>query len=157
MKLSEWMQVSGVNDQKLSERLGISRSAVTQYRLGDRMPRPEILVKLVEATDNKVSPIDLVKGLRMYRSKQYMEWINEVTLALETEMRPEIDYPFNIEIIVGRPSKRRMDIDNRAKAVMDVLQHCNVITDDCLANRVTMMWSNEIEGAKVTISPAEAF
>jgi hypothetical protein len=40
---------------------------------------------------------------------------------------------------------------------MDVLQHCNVITDDCLANRVTMMWSNEIEGAKVTISPAEAF
>jgi transcriptional regulator with XRE-family HTH domain len=64
MKLSEWMQVSGVNDQKLSEKLGISRSAVTQYRLGDRMPRPEILVKLVEATDNKVSPIDLVKGLR---------------------------------------------------------------------------------------------
>jgi transcriptional regulator with XRE-family HTH domain len=64
MTLSEWMQVSGVNDQKLSEKLGISRSAVTQYRLGDRMPRPKILVKLVEATDNKVSPIDLVKGLR---------------------------------------------------------------------------------------------
>ena len=58
------MQQSGVNDQKLSEKLGISRSAVTQYRLGDRMPRPEILVRLVEATDNQVSPIDLVKGLR---------------------------------------------------------------------------------------------
>lgn len=86
-----------------------------------------------------------------------MEWINEVTLALETEICPEIDYPFNIEIIVGRPSKRRMDIDNRAKAVMDVLQHCNIITDDCNANRITMMWSNDIEGAKVTISPAEAF
>lgn len=64
MTLSEWMQQSGVNDQKLSEKLGISRSAVTQYRLGDRMPRPEILVRLVEATDNQVSPIDLVKGLR---------------------------------------------------------------------------------------------
>jgi len=92
----------------------------------------------------------------MYRSKQYTEWINEVTLALELESRPEIDYPFNIEIIVGRPSKRRMDIDNRAKAVMDVLQHCNVIKDDCLANRVTMMWSNDIEGCDVTIWKAEA-
>lgn len=84
-----------------------------------------------------------------------MEWINTVTLALELEPRPEIDYPFNIEIIVGRPSKRRMDIDNRAKAVMDVLQHCNIITDDCLANRVTMMWS-DIDGCDVTIWAAEA-
>jgi crossover junction endodeoxyribonuclease RusA len=92
----------------------------------------------------------------MYRSKKYMEWIGEVTLMLELQQRPEIDYPFNIEIVVGRPSKRRMDIDNRAKAVMDVLQHCKVITDDCLAQRVTMMWSNDIEGCKVTIWPAEA-
>lgn len=75
---------------------------------------------------------------------------------METAQRPEIDYPFNIEIVVGRPSKRRMDIDNRAKAVMDVLQHCKVITDDCLAQRVTMMWSHDIEGCKVTIWPAEA-
>lgn len=77
-----------------------------------------------------------------------------MSLALELERRPEIDYPFNIEIIVGRPSKRRMDIDNRAKAVMDVLQHCKVITDDCLANRITMMWS-DIDGCKVTISKAD--
>ena len=47
-----------------------------------------------------------------------------------------------------------MDIDNRAKAVMDVLQHCKVITDDCLANRITMMWS-EGEGCQVTIWKAE--
>lgn len=91
----------------------------------------------------------------MYRSKLYTEWIADVTLALETQHRPEIDYPFNIEIIVGRPSKRRMDIDNRGKAVMDVLQHCNVIVDDCLANRITMMWDNNMDGCRVTIWPAE--
>lgn len=84
-----------------------------------------------------------------------MEWIGEVALALELEHRPEIDYPFNIEIVVGRPSKRRMDIDNRAKAVMDVLQHCNIITDDCLAQRIMMMWSNDLDGCKVTISSAD--
>jgi crossover junction endodeoxyribonuclease RusA len=91
----------------------------------------------------------------MHRSKKYTEWIGEVALALELEQRPEIDYPFNIEIVVGRPSKRRMDIDNRAKAVMDVLQHCGIIADDCLANRVTMMWSNDLDGCKVTISTAD--
>lgn len=107
-------------------------------------------------TPPSVNSLWRITGRRMYRSKQYMEWINEVNLALETKMRPEIDYPFNIEIIVGRPSRRRMDIDNRAKAVMDVLQHCKVITDDCLANRVTMMWSNDLDGCKVTIWPAEA-
>jgi len=85
-----------------------------------------------------------------------MQWIGEVALALELEQRPEIDYPFNIEIVVGRPSKRRMDIDNRAKAVMDVLQHCNIIADDCLAQRIMMMWSNDLDGCKVTISAADA-
>lgn len=107
-------------------------------------------------TPPSVNRLWRVTGRRMYRSRQYTDWINEVTLALETERRPEIDYPFNIEIIVGRPSRRRMDIDNRAKAVMDVLQHCKVIKDDCLAQRVTMMWDNELEGAKVTIWAAEA-
>jgi crossover junction endodeoxyribonuclease RusA len=105
-------------------------------------------------TPPSVNRLWRISGRRMYRSKKYTEWIAEVVLALETAPRPEIDYPFNIEIIVGRPSKRRMDIDNRAKAVMDVLQHCKVITDDCLANRITMMWS-EGEGCQVTIWKAE--
>ena len=91
----------------------------------------------------------------MYRSAVYTDWINECKEMLEDIERPAIDYPFNIEIVVGRPSKRRMDIDNRAKAVMDVLQNLDIIMDDCLANRVMMMWSNDIEWCEVTISRAE--
>jgi crossover junction endodeoxyribonuclease RusA len=96
-----------------------------------------------------------ITGRRMYRTKKYVEWIEQCKTALAEFQKPAIDYPFNIEIIVGRPSKRRMDIDNRAKAVMDMLQHLDIITDDCLANRVTMMWSNEINDCKVTIWHAE--
>jgi crossover junction endodeoxyribonuclease RusA len=106
-------------------------------------------------TPPSVNSLWRISGRRMHRSKKYTEWIGEVALALELEQRPEIDYPFNIEIVVGRPSKRRMDIDNRAKAVMDVLQHCGIIADDCLANRITMMWSNDLDGCKVTISTAD--
>ena len=64
MTLNDYMKNNQINDQKLADKVGVSRSAITQYRLGDRMPRPEILVRLIEATDNQVSPIDLVKGLR---------------------------------------------------------------------------------------------
>jgi hypothetical protein len=35
------------------------------------------------------------------------------------------------------------------------LQEAKIIVDDCLAQRITMMWSNDIEGAKVTISAAD--
>lgn len=95
-----------------------------------------------------------ISGRRMYRSKQYTEWIESCRQQLENIEPPYIDYPFAIEIIVGRPSKRRMDIDNRAKAVMDLLEHADIITDDCLAHHITMFWSNDIEGCQVTITKA---
>lgn len=64
MTLNDYMKNNGLNDQKLADKVGVSRSAITQYRLGDRMPKPEILVKLIAATDNEVSPLDLASGLR---------------------------------------------------------------------------------------------
>ena len=64
MNLHEYMKNNDINDQKLADKVGVSRSAITQHRLGDRMPKPEILVKLVAATDNEVSPLDLASGLR---------------------------------------------------------------------------------------------
>jgi len=106
-------------------------------------------------TPPSVNRLWRISGRRMYRSAVYMDWINDCKVTLADIERPAIDYPFNIEIVVGRPSKRRMDIDNRAKAVMDVLQNLDIIIDDCLANRVMMMWSNEIEWCEVTISRAE--
>lgn len=97
-----------------------------------------------------------IAGKRMYRSKRYLEWLGECALALELENRPEIDYPFNIEIVVGRPDRRRRDLDNLAKPILDCLQHCMIIKDDCHNQQMSLMWSNEIEGCKVTIWPAAA-
>lgn len=96
-----------------------------------------------------------ISGRRMYRSKKYTEWLGEAALALELEQKPEIDYPFNIEIVIGRPDKRRRDLDNLAKPILDVLQHCKVLQDDCHAQRITMLWTNDIDGCKITISAAD--
>lgn len=92
-----------------------------------------------------------ISGRRMYRSKKYMEWIADCTAHIKYIKQPMIDYPFDIEIVVGRPSKRRMDIDNRAKAVMDILEHLSIFKDDCLANKITMQWSNQIKHCEVKI------
>jgi len=99
-------------------------------------------------TPPSVNALWRISGRRMYRAKKYTDWLGQVALALELEPRPEIDYPFNIEIVVGRPrrkdgslSSRKSDIDDKVKGVLDVLQHCKVIEDDYLANRVTVMLS----------------
>ena len=64
MTLSDYMRGEGMTDDAMSKKIGVSRSAVTQYRLGDRMPKPEIMLRLVKATGNLVSPLDLASGLR---------------------------------------------------------------------------------------------
>lgn len=64
MTLNNYMRRKGMTDDAMSKKIGVSRSAITQYRLGDRMPRPEIMLRLVAATDNEVSPLELAMGLR---------------------------------------------------------------------------------------------
>jgi len=64
MTLGEYMSAHQMTDQKMSDAVGVSRSAITQYRLGSRMPRPDIMLRLVEVTGSKVSPVDLAMGLR---------------------------------------------------------------------------------------------
>ena len=64
MGLNEWMDKVGMPDGEMAARVGCSRSAISRYRSGERMPRPDTLIKLVDATNNDVSPMDFVKGLR---------------------------------------------------------------------------------------------
>jgi transcriptional regulator with XRE-family HTH domain len=64
MTLNDYMRGEGMTDDAMSKKIGVSRSAVTQYRLGDRMPKPEIMLRLVKATGKKVSPMDLAMGLK---------------------------------------------------------------------------------------------
>jgi len=64
MGLNEWMDKVGMTDGEMAAKVGCSRSAISRYRSGERMPRPETLIKLVDVTNSDVSPMDFVKGLR---------------------------------------------------------------------------------------------
>ena len=111
----------------------------------------ELIYNLKLPTPPSVNALWRISGKRMYRTKKYMKWIAQCEASMDWQDKTVIDYPFNIEIVVGRPSMRRMDIDNRAKAVMDILQHLKIIDDDCLTQRLTMMWSTAFKHTEVTI------
>ena len=67
----------------------------------------------------------------MYRSAAYVEWRQRAEDAVSAVFRGNpISGPVSVEIRLYGPSRRSYDVDNRGKAVLDLLQHAGVIEDD---------------------------
>lgn len=64
MNLNDWMKNQKLTDEKMAERLGVSRSAVTHYRSGLRMPAPQIMLLIEAVTNEEVTARDMMKNLR---------------------------------------------------------------------------------------------
>jgi crossover junction endodeoxyribonuclease RusA len=66
------------------------------------------------------------------------------------------DFALKVTIEAFRPDRRRRDLDNLLKAVLDGLAHAGVMEDDCLIVDLRIFWAEEIGGmVKVTIEGAE--
>ena len=92
-------------------------------------------------------------GRRVYRSKKYTDWMDECGYALQQQTPLPFFYePVSISIKIGRPDKRRRDLDNFAtKAVFDALVHYRILDDDSLVHRFTAEWDEGITGIQVEI------
>ena len=66
-----------------------------------------------------------------YPSEAYVEW-DRINLAIIAgfPMVGIIDYQVHLRLIFRPPSKRKYDLDNRTKAVQDLLVKALVIKDD---------------------------
>lgn len=59
MKLSEFMAERSIPDAEFARLIGVSsRMAVMRYRRGERIPRPEVMRRIVEVTNGAVGPAD---------------------------------------------------------------------------------------------------
>lgn len=68
---------------------------------------------------------------RMYRSARYVEWSQRAENAVSATFGGNpISGPVSVEIRLYGPSRRSYDIDNRGKAVLDLMQHAGVIEND---------------------------
>jgi len=94
---------------------------------------------------------DLYEGWGKTRrlSRSYAKWREDAGYFIK---RPEaaISVPFSLHIALRRPNKRH-DIDNRSKAVLDVLQHYGVIKNDNLCERLTMAWDAGLDAECVVL------
>ncbi len=91
-----------------------------------------------------------------YPTRQYLEWIDDAGAALIAQEARIVGGTVEIEIELAAPSKRKWDLDNRAKAVLDLLVLHEIIEDDNskIVKRITLIARDEgLCGAMVTVIP----
>ena len=54
--LDEWIFNQASTRKKLADNLGISEASLSRYLSGDRIPKPEIMRKIIEVTNGIVNP-----------------------------------------------------------------------------------------------------
>lgn len=89
----------------------------------------------------------------MFRSREYMGWMNECMIMVKEAGVPAIKGKYKIMIRVARPDKRRRDIDNLSKAASDFLQHAGIIEDDCLCEAIYCKWVSDGPPIRINIYP----
>lgn len=65
---------------------------------------------------------------RTYRTQKYKEFL-DLTSLLVRPRRP-MEGGVMVKLVFSPPDRRRYDVDNRCKAVLDALTHCGVWQDD---------------------------
>jgi Holliday junction resolvase RusA-like endonuclease len=97
-----------------------------------------------------------VRG-RNILSERYRFWLKAASLELMVQHPKAFKGPVRVAIALSSPTKRPFDLDNRAKAVLDLLVHNLVIeSDSCTIVRyLEIGLTDKAPGAYVTITPWE--
>jgi crossover junction endodeoxyribonuclease RusA len=80
-------------------------------------------------------------GRRRIPTARYKAWREGAALAVRAQGVRGLKGPFCIALEYTPPDRRRVDLDGRAKAVLDLLVSTGIIEDDHLARRILLAWS----------------
>jgi Holliday junction resolvase RusA-like endonuclease len=86
---------------------------------------------------------------RMYSSDVYIAWKREVGLLANASRAGGVRGPYALTVNVSH--KWRGDLDNALKALSDALQEHGVISNDRLAQSITIRRSASVSGMSVLI------
>lgn len=86
---------------------------------------------------------------RTHLSAEYKAWKLAAGLHLNIQRVPSIEPPYAVEYAFGRKDKRKSDLLNREKALSDLLQSSEVITNDCEIHDAHLFWSTDVEPGMV--------
>ena len=89
----------------------------------------------------------LTSGHRRYISKRGLEFRKAVWLyCLEWKVRKLGDQAVMVHIVLRPRSKKLMDIDNCAKAILDSLEHAGIINSDVQVERLVIERGHPVKG-----------
>lgn len=95
-------------------------------------------------------------GKRRVKSKKYRDWIDEAGWRLTMQKPQKFKGKVKVSIYAARPDKRKRDIANLEKAVVDLLVAHLIIRDDSLVETMTLGWvTDNLKGVSVTITAIE--
>lgn len=93
-----------------------------------------------------------VAGRGRVKSRAYINWIKDADIALYGQNKNErIGGPFVCEIIAKEPDRRRRDVDNIIKVVLDYIVAAGLVDDDSRCRRISSEWGGKEPGIKVRI------
>lgn len=93
-------------------------------------------------------------GRRRRRSPKYTEWQTEAGLLARSQVKSKrIQGPFAVYFYFVRPDKKRRDIDNLQKAILDLVSSLGFIDDDSECQSIHCTWAPHGPATLVQILP----
>lgn len=86
-------------------------------------------------------------------TKRYLTWRRVAENEAMAQQQRSISGPVKVKILLGKPDKRKRDLDNAFKAPLDLLVHMGLIYDDSMVQKLQIEWA-DVEGAHIEVSAA---
>jgi crossover junction endodeoxyribonuclease RusA len=93
-------------------------------------------------------------GGRHYLSAKYKSWKLEAGLLARSQCKSaRVSGPYAVQMNLVRPDKRRRDLDNTIKVVLDLLAHVGVTDDDSELQQIEARWVSKGPPLWVAVRP----
>jgi crossover junction endodeoxyribonuclease RusA len=95
-----------------------------------------------------------IRGRGRIKTKKYRDWLTAMGGHLIDQKVLPITGPFAVLVGVTRPDRRKRDLDNMIKPILDLLTIHGLIDDDSLAQYITLEWTrgDASAGVRVTLT-----
>lgn len=91
------------------------------------------------------------KGCRQIISERGRVFRNAAAVAVAEAGGGAIDGRLDVRIVLHPPTRRRCDIDNYAKAILDALEHAGVYEDDGAIDRLEVVRGRVVLGGRANV------